>query len=83
MTGLIGSWGLKHPVGWKKYLLIPLWDATATLVWLASFTRNTIMWRGHEYSIQQGRLVPVNPAVLPSAESFSDEPASRKPARID
>jgi ceramide glucosyltransferase len=82
MTWLIGSWGLNHPVGWRKYLLIPLWDATATLVWLVSFTRNTIMWRGHEYAIRDGQLVPVDPAVLAAATSFADEPAS-KPARVD
>jgi len=61
MTWLIGSWGLKHPVGWKKYPLILLWDTMATLIWLASFTRNTITWRGHEYLIRDGNLVPVSP----------------------
>jgi ceramide glucosyltransferase len=83
MTWLIGSWGLKHPVGWKKYLLITLWDATATLVWLVSFTRNTIMWRGHQYAIRQGRLVPVDPTVLPSSASSSEGPSSGNAARID
>ncbi len=29
--------------------LIPLWDAIAFLLWLASFTRHTIRWRGVNY----------------------------------
>ncbi len=61
MTWLIGSWGLKHRVSWQKYALIPLWDAMATLIWLVSFTRRTILWRGHKYFIRQGQLVPAVP----------------------
>jgi len=59
MTWLVGAWGLKQPVSWKKYLLIPVWDAMAFLIWLTSFTRSTIMWRNREYRIQDGGLVPV------------------------
>jgi ceramide glucosyltransferase len=59
MTWLVGAWGLKQPISWKKYLLIPVWDAMAFLIWLTSFTRSTIMWRNHEYRIQDGGLVPV------------------------
>jgi ceramide glucosyltransferase len=40
-------------------LLIPLWDAVAFGIWLASFTRNSIRWRGADYYIIQGQLVPV------------------------
>jgi len=58
MTWLIGSWGLKHRVSWQKYALIPLWDAMAALIWLISFTRATIMWRGYKYYIRDGQLVP-------------------------
>ena len=61
MTWLIGSWGLKHRVSWQKYALIPLWDAMATLIWLVSFTRRTILWRGHKYFIREGQLVPAVP----------------------
>jgi ceramide glucosyltransferase len=58
MTWLVGRWGLKHRVSWEKYALIPLWDAMATLIWLVSFTRSTIMWRGYKYFIRDGQLVP-------------------------
>jgi ceramide glucosyltransferase len=60
MTWLIGSWGLKRPVSWQKYALIPLWDAMASLIWLVSFTRKSIMWRGHKHFIREGQLVPAD-----------------------
>jgi ceramide glucosyltransferase len=36
--------------------MIPVWDATAFLIWLASFTRRTIRWRGVDYTLRDGRL---------------------------
>ncbi len=65
MTWLIGRWGLKRPVSWQKYALIPVWDAMASLIWLVSFTRKSIMWRGHKHFIREGQLVPADqePAV--------------------
>ena len=38
--------------------LIPLWDALAFLIWLASFLRKSIRWRGADYYIREGKLVP-------------------------
>lgn len=60
MTWLIGSWGLKQAFHLRYFLLIPIWDALAVSIWLASFTRNTIHWRNHEYYIRDGELVPVS-----------------------
>jgi hypothetical protein len=34
----------------------------AFLIWLTSFTRDSIRWRDGEYYIRDGRLVPVMPA---------------------
>lgn len=62
LTLLIGSAGLKQRGVWGKLLLIPAWDAIATLIWLTSFTRKSIRWRGQDYRIVQGNLVPVQPA---------------------
>ncbi len=59
MTLLIGAWGMKQHGVWKQLPLIPLWDALAFFIWLASFGRNTIRWRGVDYRIREGRLVPV------------------------
>jgi ceramide glucosyltransferase len=61
LTALIGAWGLKQRGVWAKLLLVPAWDAFATMVWLASFTRRTIRWRGQDYLIKDGELVPLAP----------------------
>jgi ceramide glucosyltransferase len=59
LTLLVGSTGLKQSGVWAKLALIPVWDAMATFIWLASFTRRSIRWRGHDYFIVNGDLVPV------------------------
>jgi ceramide glucosyltransferase len=61
MTWVVGIWGLKQDVLWKKLALIPMWDALAFGIWLTSFARNSIRWRDAEYYIRDGRLVPVIP----------------------
>ncbi len=58
LTLLVGSMGLGQPGVGKKLIWIPLWDAMASLIWLVSFTRKSIRWRGHDYLIQNGELVP-------------------------
>ena len=67
MTWLIGVRGLKESGIWKKMPLIPLWDATAFLIWLASFGRKTIRWKGIDYHIREGMLVPVIPGTAQNA----------------
>jgi ceramide glucosyltransferase len=61
MTWLIGVEGMKQRGLWKKMPLIPIWDAMAFLIWLASFGRKTIRWRGIDYFIRGGMLEPVIP----------------------
>jgi len=58
MTLLIGGWGMKQTGLWKKLPLLPLWDALAFLIWLVSFGRKTIRWRGVDYRLLEGMLVP-------------------------
>ncbi len=65
LTWLIGIHGMKQKGLWPKMLLIPLWDAVAFMIWVASFGRNVIRWRGYDYYIRNGILVPVNPASTP------------------
>jgi ceramide glucosyltransferase len=62
MTWTVGIWGLKNDSLWKKLSLIPVWDALAFVIWLTSFSRNSIRWRNVEYYIRDGELVPVIPA---------------------
>jgi ceramide glucosyltransferase len=59
MTWMIGIHGLRQSVLWKQMPLIPVWDAVAFIIWLVSFGRNSIRWRGTDYYIRDGRLVPV------------------------
>jgi ceramide glucosyltransferase len=58
MTWTIGIHGLRQSILWKQMPLIPVWDAIAFAIWLVSFTRNTIRWRGADYYIRSGQLVP-------------------------
>jgi ceramide glucosyltransferase len=62
MTSIIGIHGLREQGLWKQMPLIPVWDAVAFAIWLTSFGRNSIRWRGADYYIRDGRLVP---AALP------------------
>jgi ceramide glucosyltransferase len=59
MTAIIAAWGLNQPGSLRNVWLIPIWDAVACVIWLASFTRNSIRWRGADYFIREGQLVPV------------------------
>ena len=59
MTVMIGVWGLKQRDTWSKLALIPAWDAVAFFLWLTSFTRKSVRWRGADYYIRDGNLVPV------------------------
>ncbi len=61
MAWVVGVWGLKDPVLRQRLWLVPLRDALAFLIWLASFASNRIRWRGMEFTVRQGRLIPVPP----------------------
>src|SRR5690348_858518 len=56
MTWVIGVRGLKQR--WLDTRIVVAWDVFAFVVWLASFCRNSIRWRGGDYRIRNGQLVP-------------------------
>jgi ceramide glucosyltransferase len=58
ITLLIGTRGLRQPRVWKELPLVPVWDALAFVIWVTSFTRRSVRWRGSDYDIRDGRLVP-------------------------
>ncbi|MGH9619062.1 MAG: glycosyltransferase [Bryobacteraceae bacterium] len=60
MTWAIGVHGLKCRALWRKMPLVVVWDALATVLWLASFLRSSIRWRGGDYYIRDGLLVPAS-----------------------
>jgi ceramide glucosyltransferase len=59
MVWTIGIHGLRQSALWKEMPLLPVWDAVAFAIWLTSFGRSSIRWRGADYYIRGGRLVPV------------------------
>lgn len=63
MMWSIGIRGLNRHGLWRKMPLIPLWDVLAFGLWLISFTRDSIRWRGSEYCVRNGQLTPVVPAM--------------------
>lgn len=67
ITWLVGIWGMRQHGVWKRFPLIPAWDAIAFLLWTASFARNTIRWRGVDYFIREGMLVPTAPVPPPGS----------------
>ncbi len=62
MTWLIGIRGLKQPGVWRKMFLIPVWDAVAFVIWLTSFLRKSVRWRGSDYYLRDGELVAITAA---------------------
>jgi ceramide glucosyltransferase len=62
LTLQVGLLGLRQRSVWGKLALIPLWDALASLIWAVSFTRKSIRWRGRDYRIVDGNLVPAKAA---------------------
>jgi ceramide glucosyltransferase len=61
MAWAVGVWGLRDPVVRRKWWLLPLRDALAFLVWLASFAINRIEWRGNRFRLERGRMIPLAP----------------------
>jgi ceramide glucosyltransferase len=56
---VVGVWGLGDPVLRRKLWLLPLHDFFMFFVWVASFALNRIEWRGLVFTLEKGRLVPV------------------------
>jgi ceramide glucosyltransferase len=58
----VGVWGLNDPVTRKSLWLVPLRDALNFAVWIAGFFTSKIRWRGLEFRVQKGLLVPMQDA---------------------
>ena len=59
VTWFTGSWGLGDRRLGKLLWLVPLRDAITFLVWLAGFFSEKIVWRGVEYHLHEGQLIPI------------------------
>ena len=61
MARNVGVWGMQDRALRAKFTLLPVRDAFAFLVWLASFFPQRIRWRGREFYVRDRRLVPAAP----------------------
>lgn len=59
MAWTVGVWGVGDEVLRRKLWLMPLRDALYSAVWLASFASNRIRWGGQEFTVRNGRMVPI------------------------
>ena len=57
--GVVGIWALNDSVARKWWILAPVRDAIQFGVWVASFFSNKISWRGLEFHVKRGLLIPV------------------------
>jgi ceramide glucosyltransferase len=74
LTWLTGSWGLGDRQLSRIISLVPVRDAISFVVWLAAFFSERIVWRGLEYRLHEGQLIPIpsTSAALPARrESIS------------
>jgi ceramide glucosyltransferase len=54
-----GVWGLRDANIAAKLWLVPVRDAISAVVWVAGFFSDKIQWRGLEYRVKNGLLVPI------------------------
>lgn len=55
----MGVWGLHDDLLKRRWWLVPLWDAFAFVIWSISLFWSRVRWRGAEYRVAGGRLIPV------------------------
>jgi ceramide glucosyltransferase len=55
----VGVWGLGDELLRRRLWLVPLRDATGFVTWVGSYFFTRIRWRGSEFNIVDGKLVPV------------------------
>jgi ceramide glucosyltransferase len=65
----IGVWGLEDGVVRRAWGLVPLRDAAAFAVWIASFFSNRISWRGLQFRVKNGVLFPLSDSLRFSSTS--------------
>ena len=59
MTWLTGTWGLGDRKLYKVMWLVPVRDTISFVVWVVGFFAEKIVWRGLEYRLHEGQLIPI------------------------
>jgi len=62
---IMAVWGLHDELLKRRWWLVPLWDAFAFVLWLNSLIWSRVHWRGVEYRVAGGRLIPVGSSEKP------------------
>jgi ceramide glucosyltransferase len=57
MASVVGVWGMQDRALRAKLAMLPVRDAFAFIVWLASFFPQRIRWRGKEFYVRERRLI--------------------------
>ena len=61
MAWVVGVWGMRDRLVRREFWALPVRDAFAFIVWLASFFPQRIRWRGRQFLVRKKRLVAVSP----------------------
>jgi ceramide glucosyltransferase len=61
MAGTAGLWGLRDRTLITKLGLLPLRDLVTFIVWIMGFLSDRISWRGSEFRVKNGLLIPIHP----------------------
>lgn len=65
----VGVWGLQDRVVRRFWWLAPLRDIANFGVWLASFFSDRFSWRGVQYQVRDGLLIPIDKAKVGNSAS--------------
>lgn len=57
MASIVGEWGMQDRALRAKLAMLPVRDAFAVVVWIASFFPQRIHWRGKEFYVRERRLI--------------------------
>jgi ceramide glucosyltransferase len=61
MAWAVGARGMRDRLVRREFWVLPVRDAFAFIVWLASFFPQRIHWRGQQFVVRKKRLVAVSP----------------------
>ena len=75
LTWLTGMWGLGDRQLSKILWLVPVRDAISFIVWITGFFSERVIWRGLEYRLQKGQLIPIRSTSRGSAKRRESVPS--------
>jgi ceramide glucosyltransferase len=75
MAWIVGVHGLGDRTVRRRWMLVPFYDALATVVSIVALWVNRVEWRGRRFKVQRGRLMPIDGTILRNVnDRVIDEP---------